>query len=267
MTQPNAAMLAKALVSKDASFSEPRVSATSTIVCKETYPEAGGNLGRHRSNARDRRAVRDKQARRQRQQDHFTDSTAFAYYSGWPLEMRITITWDACTYGDQNEGHILGMSDDARNERLRIDLARRLRNEGHTFACIWARDKGPKLGLHTHLGLFWPLGKNKLVQLLAHLSGSPPSLARLPRDVVAQSECGGWQIKCNTAQNRLRSAMSWATYLRDQGERHLIVPRITGKVLGVSRSLGFSAVGAQKTALDAWKRRVGWNSLETAEIA
>ena len=106
------------------------------------------------------------------------------------------------------------------------------------------------------------------MQLLTRLTGSPPSQARLPREVVAQSECRGWQIKRNMARDELRSAMTWTTYLRDQGQRHLIVPRIPGKVLGVSRSLGLGAVEAEKEALEAWKNRVGWGSeLEAAERA
>ena len=46
-----------------------------------------------------------------------------------------------------------------------------------------------------------------------------------------------------------------------------MIPKIliTGKVLGVSRSLGLSAVEAQKPALEAWKDRLGWAELEKAE--
>lgn len=269
MTTFSASILPESFISKGAGFSKPIAGVSPTIVCKETTPRVDKTGENHRRgvNARDRRAARDKLARRQRQQDHFTDATAFAYFRGWPLEKRVTITWAACTYGDQNEGHVLGMPDDARNERLRNELGRLLRNAGRPFACIWARDEGPKLGLHTHLGLYWPLSENELVQLLARLTGSPPSLGRLPRDVVAQSECGGWQIKRNMARDELRSAMTWTTYLRDQGGRHLIVPRIPGKVLGVSQSLGVRAIEAQKAALEAWKIRVGWNGLETAASA
>lgn len=269
VTTHAASILPKALISKGEGFCEPSARFIPTIVCKEQPIEIHktGENARQRGGARERRAEQATQSRQHRQQEHFTDATAFAYFKGWPLEMRITITWGGCIYGDQNEGHILGLADSARNERLRSELARLLRNGMYTFACIWSRDEGLKLGLHTHLGLYWPLPENKLVQLLARLTGSPQSPDRLKRDVVAQSECGGWQIKRNMARNEFRSAMTWATYLRDQSQQHLIVPRIPGKVLGVSRSLGLGAVEAEKEALEAWKNRVGWSELEAAERA
>lgn len=66
--------------------------------------------------------------------------------------------------------------------------------------------------------------KRPSTDLAAHIAGVCPAGLSLPRDVVAKSACGGWQIKRNTTLNRLRSAVSWATYLRDQDERHLITP-------------------------------------------
>ncbi|WP_159458643.1 hypothetical protein, partial [Roseisalinus antarcticus] len=203
-------------------------------------------------------ASRDKQARLQRQKDHFPDATAFAYFNGWPLEHRITITWAACFGGERIEGNIIGLNDKARNERLRSELARLLRKAGHPLACIWSRDEGARLGLHVHLGLYWPLPDDELVKLLTRLTGSPASYARLGQGVMAQSECGGWQIKRNIAVSRLASAQRWAGYLVDQGKRHLIVPRIKGKVIGVSRSIHYAPVEAQRDALEAWKRAVGW---------
>lgn len=232
-----------------------------SLVRKNTCSQAYG-IGKHpqhsKPNARARRAARDKQARLQRQKDHFQDATAFAYFKGWPLEHRITITWAACFGGERIEGNIIGLSDKARNERLRSELARLLRKAGYPLACIWSRDEGAQLGLHVHLGLYWPLPDDELVKLLTRLTGSPSSYARLEQGVVAQSECGGWQIKRNIAVSRLASAQRWAGYLVDQGKRHLIVQRIKGKVIGVSRSIHYAPVEAQRAALEAWKRDVGW---------
>lgn len=227
-------------------------------------PLDGGNHKRRKLNARERRAARDKQARLQHQKDHFPNATAFAYFSGWPLEHRITITWGACYGGEKMEGNILGFDDKARNERLRSELGRLLRKAGAPLACIWSRDEGARLGLHVHLGLYWPLPDNELVKLLTRLTGSPASYGRLGQGVMAQSDCGGWQIKRNMAVSRLASAQRWAGYLVDQGERHLIVPKIKGKVLGVSRSIHYAPVEAHRGALEAWKRDVGWYEAESA---
>lgn len=186
-------------------------------------------------------------------------------FNGWPLEHRITITWAACLGGDLIEGNIIGLNDKARNERLRSELARLLRKAEYPLACIWSRDEGARLGLHVHLGLYWPLPDDELVKLLTRLTGSPASYARLEQGVMAQSECGGWQIKRNIAVSRLASAQRWAGYLVDQGKRHLIVPRIKGKVIGVSRSIHYAPVEAQRAALEAWKRDIGWNDAQSAE--
>ena len=209
-------------------------------------------------NARERRAARDKQARLQRQKDHFPDATAYAYFKGWPLEHRITISWEKCVWGERNEGRVIALDDKHRNERLRAELRRVLRKAGYPFACIWSRDEAMNNGLHVHLGLYWPLPDDELVTLLTRLTGSPASYGLLKQGVVAQSECGGWQIKRNIAASRLASAQRWASYLVDQGERHLIVPKVQGKVLGVSRSIHYAAVEAEREALEAWKRSVGW---------
>lgn len=221
------------------------------------------NHHRRQMNARERRAARDKQARLQRQADHVADATAFAYFMGWPLEHRITITWGACYGGERIEGNILGLNDKARNERLRYELRRLLRKFGYPLACIWSRDEGARLGLHVHLGLYWPLPDDELVKLLTRLTGSPATYARLGQGVTAQSECGGWQIKRNIAVSRLASAQRWAGYLVDQRERHLIAPKIKGKALGVSRSIDYAPVEAQREALEAWKRDVGWIEAES----
>lgn len=239
-----------------------------SLVRENTYSSAcriGKNPQRRKPNARERRAARDKLARLQRQKDHFPDATAFAYFKGWPLEHRVTITWAACFGGERVEGNIIGLNDKERNERLRAELTRLLRKAGYPLACIWSRDEAARLGLHVHLGLYWPLTDDELVKLLTRLTGSPASYNRLGKGVIAQSDCGGWQIKSNMAVSRLASAQRWAGYLVDQGERHLIVPKIKGKVIGVSRSIHYAPVEAQRAALEAWKRDVGWNDEQNTE--
>ena len=138
-------------------------------------------------NARERRAERSSQQRRQQQRISFSDSAAFAYLKGWPLKMRITVAWDACMYGDRREGHVLGQPDKERGSLLRDALWRHLRKHGEPFACIWARDTGGRHGQHIHLAQYWPRPAEELAWLLAGLTGSLPSSDSLPRDVVAQS--------------------------------------------------------------------------------
>jgi hypothetical protein len=209
-------------------------------------------------NARERRAARDKQTRHQRQREQFPDAVAFAYYMDWPLNARFTVTWDACLHGDRNEGHILAKSDKERTEHLRNELRRALRKTGTPFACVWARDECKRRGLHIHFALHWPPPIEPLAWLLARLTGSPPEPVTTRRGVDAQSECAGWQIKRNTARREIPSALRWTTYLRDQGTRHLVVPKIEGKVLGVSNAIGARAIARHREGLEAWKRRVGW---------
>ena len=136
-----------------AGSSYARVSLVRENTYSPTY-STGKNPQRRKPNAREHRADRDKQARLQRQKDHFPDATAFAYFNGWPLEHRITITWAACPGGDLIEGNIIGLNDKTRNERLRSELARLLRKAEYPLACIWSRDEGARLGLHVHLGLY-----------------------------------------------------------------------------------------------------------------
>lgn len=216
-------------------------------------------------NARERRAARDKARRAQKQRTDFSDAAAFAYFMGWPLDMRITVTWGACAEGARHAGHVLGLAAKDRSERLCDALRRELRSRGKPYACIWSRDECMRRGLHDHLAVHWPLPLKDLAWLLARLTGSLPSSGRLPRGVVAQSECGGWQIKCNTAEDEIRSAVDWTTYLRDQGPRHLIMPKIEGKVLGVSRTLEPMAIAPHREALEAWKRQRGWIVEEPAD--
>lgn len=84
----------------------------------------------------------------------------------------------------------------------------------------------------------------------------------MPPHTIATCQIQGnrnlrWQIKHNIAVSRLASAQRWAGYLVNQGKRHLIVPRIKGKVIGVPRSIHYTPVEAQRAALEAWKHDVG----------
>lgn len=126
--------------------------------------------------ARERRALRAKQATREKQRADLWDAAAFAYFMGWPLNMRITVTWDRCLYaGDCQPGHILGKSDKQRCEHLRAELERQLRKAGVPFACTSVRDVGGGFGPHIHLGLHWPLTLlplEELAWLLARLTAA-----------------------------------------------------------------------------------------------
>ena len=208
--------------------------------------------------ARGRRAERGRQQRRWQQRASFSDSAAFAYLRGWPLEKRVTVGWEACTYGDRRPGHILGRSDKQRTALLCGALRQHLRKHEEPFACIWARDTGGRHGQHIHLALYWPLPLEELAWVLAGLTGSLPSSGRLSRSVVAQSECGGWQVKRNTAREEIPSAARWTVYLLEQEPRHLVMPALEGKVLGVSRAIDARAIALHREALEAWKVRRGW---------
>jgi hypothetical protein len=187
---------------------------------------------------------------------------AFACFRGWHLDMRTTVSWDHCArIGDRLPGNILALRPKERSERLCEALWQAARNHGKPHAYIWSRDECMRRGLHDHLAVHWPLPLelNNLVWLLAALTGSLPSSGRLPRGVVAESECKGWQVKQNTAKDEIRSAVDWMGYLRDQGPRHLVAPKIEGKLLGVSRTLAPKAIAPYREVLEAWKRNKGWN--------
>lgn len=265
----NTAPAPRSLVSKGSGPSQPLMRRGPTIVQRRALPD----LVERRENtpaapppparlrlpdARERRATQAKEERRQRQRASFADSAAFAYFMGWPLSMRVTVTWDRCFWGDRDPGHVLTKPDRERSERLRDALDRRLRKDGLAFACTWSRDVGGKLGHHIHLGLYWPLPLKELAWLLARLTGSRPSSDRLPRAVLAQSECKGWQVKGNTARDEIPSAIRWTDYQLDQTPRHLVMPKLEGKLLGVSRAIDAKAMEPRREALESWKHQKGW---------
>ena len=55
--------------------------------------------------------------------------------------------------------------------------------------------------------------------------------------------------------------------LLDQEPRHLVMPKIEGKPLGVSQDINAKAAEAHRAALEAWKDRVGWRAQEEARDA
>ena len=251
------------IISKGFAEIDDYSTASPTIVCKET-PLTPAELRRKRrlagENARDRRTAQQRERKRDEDQRRatFHDATALSYYHGLPLNMRITVTWGACLVGDRTDGHILGLAPKARDERLRHEMYRALLRRGKRFAAIWARDMGGHLGDHMHLGLNWPLPHAELIQLLGRLTGCQPKKGKLKRDVVAEGEWGGWQIKVNGSLDEIASARRWAEYLLDQGPRHLVAPNIAGMTIGASRLIDANAVEAMRGPLEAWKAHCGW---------
>lgn len=263
------------LISKGSAHFQPIRRRGPTLVYGTPFPEQekeaeillASSASRPRPpNARERRASRQKHERHQRQRETFTDAAAYAYFSGYPLELRLTITWGACWDSDPDEGHILALPDKERNERLRDAVWRLLRKHGVPLVCIWSRDECMKRGAHVHLALYWPpsIPVDELVWLLARLTGCRPESGLTQRGLVARAEGGGWQINCNGARDQIRSARDWTDYMRDQGPRHLIRPTIEGKVLGVSAFLSAGRIEAQREELNAWKLRVGWHEASDA---
>ena len=57
----------------------------------------------------------------------FRDAVVFAYKMDWPLNISLTITWDALqTTGERNEGHCLGRGEWAREKYVRDELVQML---------------------------------------------------------------------------------------------------------------------------------------------
>lgn len=179
LTASEAVHAPDALIPKDLGHSPIIRRRGPTIVCSGAFPnrpteKVSENWCATRApNARERRAARAKQERHQRQRDTFSDLAAFAYFRGWSLDMRITVSWDVCLrQGDHAEGHVLLEPDKERNEELRDALWRRLRKDRKSFACIWARDTGGQYGHYNHIALYWPLPVGGLVRLLVRVTGS-----------------------------------------------------------------------------------------------
>lgn len=192
----------------------------------------------------------------------FSDAVVFAYAMDWPLNIGITITWDALrTAGEQNEGHCLGRGEWGRESNTRDELARLCRSEGLQFVALWGRDKGVDMGAHMHLSMFWPSYKLvQLVTLIERVTGSLADFVLQPytADVVARSVCGGWQINMNNRKDDKASALEWAEYIAAQHAKHPAPPEIKGKAFGISQAVGKTAQERARPMLEAREEKYGW---------
>ena len=257
------------LISKGFAEIDGYSTASPTIVCKETHLTPAEKRRKDRlagENARDRRTAERHQHKRDedKRRAALSDSAALAYYLGLPLNMRITMTWAACLAGERTDGHIIGLAPKTRDERCRGALYRALHRHEKPFAAIWARDRGGHFGDHMHLGLHWPRPRAELIRLLVRLTGCQPKTGQLTRDVIAEGEWGGWQIKVNGSLDEIGSASRWADYLLGQGPRHLVAPNMQGMTIGTSRLIDAKAVEAMRGPLEAWKAQSGWMRGKTA---
>jgi hypothetical protein len=202
----------------------------------------------------DRRTERDRVAR-------FSDAVAFAYAMDWPLNIAITITWDALiTAGDKNEGHCLGRGEWGREKYTRDELARLCRSQGLRFAALWGRDVGQAMGSHVHLSMFWPpYLLAQLVAVIERVSGSPAAFVLGPysRKIVARSVCGGWQIDMNIRGQDQQGALDFAEYIATQHAKHPAPPDIKGKAFGISQAIGKAAQERARPMLEARSAEYG----------
>lgn len=222
---------------------QPERSPPSINAKPERVAYGGSTKARQRSPSRyERRREKDKRQR-------FQEAVAFAHVMDWPLNMRLTISWDALLLaGEHNEGHCLSRAEEDREAYARAELNRLCRSVGLPFAAIWGRDRGPKLGKHVHMSMFFPSPKiDLLVSLLERITGSSAdsTMSAYPADVAACSVCGGWQLKRNTWADDKASDRQWVDYIATQHDKHPTPPQLLGKAFGISHALGR---GAQERA-------------------
>jgi hypothetical protein len=174
---------------------------------------------------------------------NFKDAALFAWKMDWPLNVAVTISWNAVLEaGEKNEGHCLGRDDADREEYVRSELRREAKRLGFGFVLLYGREVGTGHGIHTHLYQFWPsrhLGN--LVTLLERITGSSAEYVRpaYSKATVARSVCGGWQVDMNTRLGSSESVTDYAAYLTKWGaQAH---PAICGKAYGVSQSISRTA--------------------------
>lgn len=191
----------------------------------------------------------------------FRDAVTFAYAMDWPLNVALTITWDALLRaGEHNEGHCLGRDEWDRERYARDELARLCRSEDLPFVALWGRDVGADMGSHVHLSMFWPSYKiAQLVAVIERISGSSADFVLKPytADTVARSVCGGWQINMNNRKDDKEGATEWAEYIAAQHAKHPVPPEIKGKAFGISQAIGKAAQERQKPALEARAAKYG----------
>jgi len=184
---------------------------------------------------------------------HFRDAVAFAYEMDWPMNIALTVSWDALLQaGEKNGGHCLGRGAWDREAYFRKELGRLCRSEGLPFVAVWGRDVGRDIGTHVHVLIFWPSRHlAKLVTMIERISGSPADTVRVPYSdsVAARSTCGGWQINVNVWKDDRASALNWADYIARQHEKHPTPPDLKGKAFGVSQAIGKRAREAARGML------------------
>lgn len=209
--------------------------------------------------------------RRSARQKHrqFSEAVTFAYAMGWPLNIGLTISWDALWLaGERCEGHCLGRGEWERERYARTELARLCRSTQLPFAALWGRDVGTVMGAHLHLAMFWPSHKlAQLVAMIERITGSSAEFVLQPylTDTVARSTCGGWQLDMNNRRDAKAGALEWAKYIADQHDKHLAPPEIKGKAFGVSQAIGRSAQEGARAMLEAREKRYRWLRQEIVE--
>ena len=204
---------------------------------------------------KERRPCRQQRRREKARVMHFREAVAFAFEMDWPLNIALTVSWDALVQaGEKNDGHCLGRGVWGREKYFRNELARLCRSEGLPFVAVWGRDVGRDVGAHVHLLIFCPSRYlSKLVALIERVTGSPADFVRPPysADVVSRSVCGGWQINMNVSKDDRASALRCADYIARQHEKHPAPPVLEGQAFGVSQALGKGAREAARGMLEA----------------
>lgn len=217
-------------------------SATSTRIstAKSEQAASGGAAKTRQSTPSryDRRTARRRRA-------ELMAASDFATRIDRPLTVMITVSWDCLLHaGEHNEGHCLWRGAWDRDRYVRTELARLCRTHGLPFVAVWGRDIGHHMGLHMHLGLYWPSHKlAQLVALMERITGSSMQSARsdLRASPMMRSVCRGWQIDRNMDPILVHGARGMAEYIAGQHDKHPTPPPIKGKPFGVSEAIGPAA--------------------------
>ena len=176
---------------------------------------------------------------------NFHAALQFAYDMDWPINVALTVNWKALIYaGSRNEGHCLALAEAERDAYLRKELGRCIRKlpGAPKFVAIWGRDVGAQMGLHIHIGIFWPSRHlTKLIKLMERITGSEAGPAPQERALgyYCSSGCGGWLVK--QVHFGIEGARRWIDYIAGQDQKHPNRVKIEGKAFGVSQSIGPAA--------------------------
>ena len=176
---------------------------------------------------------------------NFHAALQFAYKMDWPINVALTVNWTALIHaGSRNHGHCLALAEAERDAYLRKELGRCIRKlpGAPKFVAIWGRDVGAQMGLHIHIGIFWPYRHlDKLVNLLGRVTGSEAglALAKRTKGYFDGSNCGGWLVQ--HILNGEKGAFGWVDYIANQDQKHPNRVKIEGKAFGVSQSIGPAA--------------------------